>query len=59
MAEVVEESDDMATAWVGWIGGYDTLEELYLVERGLCIAGCGFDDFERDVTVEPDGGWAL
>jgi hypothetical protein len=62
MAKVVQEGDDMGTARMGLGGrgrgcgrggscGDETLEELDLVEGGLCIAGSGFDDLEGDMTV--------
>jgi hypothetical protein len=51
---------DSPTAGVEGVGGqgrgYETLEELDLVEGSLRVSGCGLDDLEGDVAVEPGGG---
>lgn len=36
-------------------GGDETLEELDFIESSFCVSGCGFDDFESDVSVQPGG----
>lgn len=53
----------MGTAWMGLrgrggrggggggSGGDEALEQLDLVEGGLCVAGSGFDDLEGYMTV--------
>jgi hypothetical protein len=62
VAKVIQERDDMGTARMGWgwgggdrgvggSGGNEALEELDLVEGGLCIAGSWFYDLEGYMTV--------
>ena len=57
MAEVVEELNDMAATRMSRrrVRGDDALEQLYFINRGLCVAGSGLDDLEGDMAVVPAG----
>lgn len=68
VSEVVEEGNDMGSAGMCegggrgsvWVvggrggGGDESLEEFDLVEGGLCVSGCRFDDFEGNVAVQSE-----
>lgn len=45
--ERVEEADDMFAAGVVWLGVDNLLQQLDLVDSGLCVVCCGADDLER------------
>lgn len=51
VSEMIEERDYMRTAGVGWVRGYEPLEEFDFVEGRLRISGSRFDDFESDMSV--------